>query len=77
MNPIFLDFYIILIQEKKIATLVTKAELKAKEDKIVKLQAFHSSYFRDKSYFQNDGNQNYLDSLKALVIPILQHGNQY
>ena len=72
-----MDFYIILIQEKKIATLVTKAELKAKEDKIVKLQPFDSSYFSDKSYFQNDGNQNYLDSLKALVILILQHGNQY
>ena len=60
MNPIFLDLYIILIQEKKIATLVTKAELKAEQDKIVKFQAFDSSYFSDKGHFQNDGNQNYL-----------------
>ena len=60
MNPIFLDLYIILIQEKKIATLVTKAELKAEQDKIVKLRAFDSSYFSDKSHFKNDGDQNYL-----------------
>ena len=34
-----------LIYVKKVATLATKAELKAKQDKIVKLQALDSSYF--------------------------------
>ena len=31
--------------DRKVATLVTKAELTAKQDKITKLQAFDSSYF--------------------------------
>ena len=35
---------------KKVATLATKAELKAEQEKIIKLQAFDSSYFRGKSY---------------------------
>ena len=34
------------LDKKKIAALAKKAELKAKEDKIIKLQAFDSSYFR-------------------------------
>ena len=38
--------------EKKIATLVTNTELKVKQDRIVKLQAFDSSYFRGKSHFR-------------------------
>ena len=46
---------------KKVATLASKAELKAEKDKLIKLQAFDSSYFRGKSYFvDNDGTQNYL-----------------
>ena len=32
----------------KLATLATKAELKAEEDKIVELQQFDSSYFHTK-----------------------------
>ena len=32
--------------DRKVATLVTKAELTAEQDKITKLQAFDSSYFR-------------------------------
>ena len=31
-------------------TLATKAGLKAEKDKIIKLQEFNSSYFRDKSH---------------------------
>ena len=46
--------------EKKVAKLATKAELKAEKDKITKLQAFDSSYFRGKSHFEDDGIQNYL-----------------
>ena len=45
---------------KKIATLTSKAELKAEQDKIIRLQAFHSSYFCGKSHFEDDGTQNYL-----------------
>ena len=45
---------------KKVAILATKAELKAEKDKIIKLQAFDSSYFCGKSYFEDDGTQNYL-----------------
>ena len=32
--------------DKKVATLATKAELKAEQDKIIKLQAFNLSHFR-------------------------------
>ena len=46
--------------DKKAATLATKADLKAEQDKIIKLQAFDSSYFRGKSHFEDDGTQNYL-----------------
>ena len=45
---------------KKVATLATKSELKADQDKIIKLQAFDSSYFCDKNHFEDDGTQNYL-----------------
>ena len=46
--------------DKRVAILATKTELKAEKDKIAKLEAFDSSYFRGKSNFQNDGTQNYL-----------------
>ena len=42
----------------KLAKLATKAELKAKQDKIVKLQAFDSSNFHDKNFFTDEGIQN-------------------
>ena len=45
---------------KKVATLATKAELKAEQDKITKLEAFDSGYFRGKNHFEDDGTQNYL-----------------
>ena len=38
--------------DKKRAALATKAELKANQDKIVKLQAFDSSYFRGRNDFE-------------------------
>ena len=38
--------------EKKIATVVTNTELKVKQDRIEKLQAFDTSYFRGKSHFR-------------------------
>ena len=44
--------------DKRITTLATKAELKAKQDKIVKIQAFDSIYFRGKSHFEGDRTQN-------------------
>ena len=40
-------------------TLATKAEFKAEQDRITKLQAFDSSYFCSKSYFEDYGTQNY------------------
>ena len=45
---------------KKVATLATKTELKAEQDKLTNLQAFDSSYFRGKIHFEDDGTQNYL-----------------
>ena len=45
---------------RKVATLATKAELEAEQDKTTKLEAFDSSYFVSKSYFEDDGTQNYL-----------------
>ena len=47
--------------DKKLATLATKADLKAEQDKIVKLQVFDSSYFRGKKYFEDDAKQNNLE----------------
>ena len=38
----------------KLAKLATKTKLKAEQDKIVKLQAFDSTYFRNKSHFEDD-----------------------
>ena len=46
--------------DKQIATLATKAELKAEQDKITNFQAFDLSYFRGKIHFEDDGTQNYL-----------------
>ena len=46
--------------DKKVAALAKKAELKAEQDKTIKLQAFDSSYFCDKSHFEHNGTQNYL-----------------
>ena len=43
-----------------IATLATKALLKADLNKIVKFQAFDSIFFRGKSNFEDDDTQNYL-----------------
>ena len=48
------------LDKKKVATSATNAELKAKQGKIIKLQAFHSSYFRGKNHFKDDRSQNYL-----------------
>ena len=45
---------------KRIAILATKAELKRKQDKIVKLEAIDSSFFRGKTLFEDDATQNYL-----------------
>ena len=48
------------LDKKKAVTLATKAEPKAEQDKIIKLQAFDSNYFRGKNHFEDDGNQKYL-----------------
>ena len=44
----------------KLATLATKAELKAEQDEIMKLEAFDWSYFHGKFLFGDDGFQNVL-----------------
>ena len=49
--------------------VATKAELKAKQDKIVHFQAFESSYFQGKIYFEDDGTQNYCFS-KSISVDI-------
>ena len=46
--------------DRKVATLATKAELKAEQDKIIKLQAFNSSYFQGENHSKDDGTQNCL-----------------
>ena len=46
--------------DTKLATLTTKVELKAEQDKILKLQVFDSKYFCSKSHFEVNGTQNYL-----------------
>ena len=46
--------------DKKVATLATKAESKAEQGKLIKLQAFDSNYFCGKSHFEGDDTQNYL-----------------
>ena len=45
---------------KKVATSAAKADTKAQQHKIAKLQAFDSSYFRGKSHFENDGIKSHL-----------------
>ena len=48
----------------KLTTLATKAELKAEQDKMVKLQAFNSSYFNQKKlFFEDDDTQNFCQSV--------------
>ena len=42
--------------DKQFERLATKDELKAEEDKIIKLQAFDSSYFGGKNFFGDDGS---------------------
>ena len=38
----------------ELATFATKAELKAEQDKMMKLQTYELSYFFDKNVFDND-----------------------
>ena len=45
----------------KIATLSTKTKLKAKPNKILKLQAFDSGYSRGKSHFEDDRTRSCLE----------------
>ena len=45
---------------KKLVALTAEVELKAEQDKIVKLQAFDSSLFLEKSNSEDDGTQNCL-----------------
>ena len=44
----------------EIKRLATKAELKAEQDKIVKLQTYDLNLFTGQSYFVTDGLQLYL-----------------
>ena len=45
---------------KEISKSATKTELKTEQNKILKLKAFDSSYFRGKTHFEEDSAQNYL-----------------
>ena len=67
---------------KEVATLATKAELKVEKDKVIKLQAFDSSYFGRKNHFENDRTQNYLVFqpiyryfIKLVILIIFQNDN--
>ena len=42
----------------KLTTIATKAELKAEQDKIIKLQKYDLSYFLGRNSFGDDGFQN-------------------
>ena len=44
----------------KVTALETKVEFKAEQNKIIKLQAFESSYFRGKNHFEDNYTQNCL-----------------
>ena len=44
----------------KVKILTANVELKAEQDKMVKLNLFDLTYFRGKSHFEDDGIQNYL-----------------
>ena len=48
------------INLNKSSNISIKAELKTEQDKIIKLQAFDSSYFCGKNHFEDDSTQNYL-----------------
>ena len=68
---------------KKTGTLATKTELKVEQNKITKLRAFDSSYFRGKSHFEEGGTQNYLFfqpvyryfKKRLVILNIFQYGN--
>ena len=49
-----------LTTKEEIKALATKAELKAQQDEIVKLQTYDLSLFIVQSYFHNNGAQLYL-----------------
>ena len=46
------------MRNTKLAALAVKAELKAEQDKIVKLEALDSSFVHGKKFFGDDGFQN-------------------
>ena len=48
------------MKKEEMGKLATKAELKAEQGKIVKLQTYDWSHFISQSYFNNDGTQLYL-----------------
>ena len=48
------------ILSTKFSTLEAKAELTAKQDEIVKLQAFDLNYVCGKSHFEDDGTHRYI-----------------
>ena len=56
----------------KVAKLAAKARLKAKQDEIIKLRSFDSSYFRCKSHFEDDDTQK---CFSRFISILFQHGN--
>ena len=68
--------------DDKIVTLGTKADLKAEQERIAKIQAFDSNYFWVKSHFEDDGTQNHLvfqsfysHFKRSVILIIFQTGN--
>ena len=49
--------------KEEIKTFPAKAELKAEQDKIVKLETHGLSYFLDKKFFGDDGSQICLNNV--------------
>ena len=47
-----------LATKGEIKTLIAKAELKAEQDKIVKLETYGLSYFHGKKFVSDDGSRN-------------------
>ena len=64
VNKSGLNEMILATKEKKIET---KAELKAEQDKTVKLQTYDLSHIIGQSYFVNDGTQLYV------ILQLLYH----
>ena len=60
---------------RKVATLATKAGLKAEQDKIAKLETCNFNYFLGKIFFGDDSSQNMFVYQPTLNTPELETEN--